>query len=66
VSQCQSRTLAIETWTRLAAIPPRKPGYYRVRDHECREGIAFLNPNQTWTSISGEAQKPYADWSDVR
>jgi hypothetical protein len=60
-----TETAAIQG-TPLSVQTPPKKGYYRVRDSQGRQGVAFMHPNHTWTLIGGSCQKPLATWEDIK
>lgn len=53
-------------WTQLSIVRPPKPGYYKVRDLELREGKAFMHANHRWTNIEGPVRRPIIDWKEIR
>lgn len=59
------RCTAVEaTWTPFHEGSPPKKGYYFARDCNGRDGVAFMNPNKTWTLIDN-LKKPLVAWRAI-
>lgn len=52
-------------WTPFHQGGPARRGYYRVRDTEGRDGIAFMNLNRTWTLLDSFIKKPLSAWREI-
>lgn len=61
----QSVVLTEMQWQPFHEGSPQKAGYYFVRDHRDRDGVAFMHRNKQWTLIDGFIRKPLVKWREI-